>query len=63
MMVLDSRGLIGTIFDQSDIFGSDIGHNHLDPCKIIADKFIAEGGWTLKDIDRSDGETVITLVK
>ena len=62
LMILDSRGLIGTMFDQSNIF-SDSDHNALDPCKKIADKFIAEAGWRLQEVDRSEGETVITLVK
>lgn len=63
MIIFDSRGLKDSIFDDSLLF-SDRHHNDLDICKHVADQFLADGsGWILQDIDRSDGETVITLVR
>ncbi len=60
-MILDSRGLEGTILDPQTLFGNK-HHNYNDPCKQVADQFVI-AGWTIDDIDRSDGETIITLVK
>jgi len=60
-MVLDIRGLVDNRYDQSSIF-SGSHYNELDPCKKIADKFVNEAGWTISSVDRSDGETVITLI-